>query len=150
MRRPAWPRPARSRRDGSLLTTQPGDVADNGGFTRTHALAADSPAVDAIPAADCLLAEDQRGQPRPLDGDCDTARDIGAFERPCASGIAVCESDRPDDLDSDPRCGASASASPFLLVPGAGDVRYYKLGRGRGYPGLIRAIKSGADVLVHY
>ncbi len=67
-------------------------LADNGGPTMTVALcqAADSPAgctgnspaIDAVPAAACSLATDQRGETRPVDGDGDGAAlcDIGAYE----------------------------------------------------------------------
>jgi hypothetical protein len=50
-------------------------LADNGGLTRTHALAAGSPAIDAGEAALCAPT-DQRGEPRPSGDGCD----IGAFE----------------------------------------------------------------------
>jgi len=55
-------------------------LANYGGPTETHALKADSPAIDA--AADCVtlggstLTEDQRGQPRPGGFACD----LGAYE----------------------------------------------------------------------
>lgn len=58
-----------------------GPLADNGGFTFTHALYPSSPAIDAGDPANCP-ATDQRGFPRPLDGDglngprCD----MGAYE----------------------------------------------------------------------
>jgi hypothetical protein len=49
---------------------------DNGGPTKTHALVAGSPAIDASPAdADCAPA-DQRGVLRPQGPSCD----IGSFE----------------------------------------------------------------------
>lgn len=59
-----------------------GPLADNGGPTRTHALLAGSPAVDAANDANCE-AFDQRGFTRPADGDGDgTANcDMGAFEK---------------------------------------------------------------------
>ena len=52
-----------------------GPLADNGGFTKTHALMAESPAID---AGDCATAPatDQRGVTRPQGPACD----IGAFE----------------------------------------------------------------------
>jgi predicted outer membrane repeat protein len=72
-------------------------LADNGGPTLTHALTNGSPAIDAVPAAECTLLSsednpffndgdtittDQRGQPRPFDGDDDGTGecDSGAFE----------------------------------------------------------------------
>lgn len=48
-------------------------LADNGGLTLTHALAADSPALSAG-VADASVPTDQRGQPR------ESPPDIGAFE----------------------------------------------------------------------
>lgn len=52
-----------------------GPLADNGGPTQTHALRANSPAID---TGNCASAEnfDQRGEPRPIGLSCD----IGAFE----------------------------------------------------------------------
>ena len=57
-------------------------LTDNGGGTKTHSLVTGSPAIDAVPAAACATANDQRGIPRPQDGDGDTVADcdIGAFE----------------------------------------------------------------------
>ncbi len=52
-----------------------GPLADNGGPTETEALAAGSPAIEQIPAGDCI-ATDQRGYARPEGTDCD----IGALE----------------------------------------------------------------------
>jgi hypothetical protein len=54
-------------------------LQNNGGSTETIALQADSPAIDAVPIADCP-ATDQRGDPRPAPGDKSGACDIGAFE----------------------------------------------------------------------
>ena len=56
-----------------------GDLANNGGPTMTQALGADSVAIDHIPAVDCEVTEDQRGQPRPETGG--TMCDVGSFER---------------------------------------------------------------------
>jgi hypothetical protein len=62
-------------------------LAFHGGFTQTHALVPSSPAIDAagpvcLDAAGDPLTMDQRGKPRPIDGDGDgtAACDIGAFE----------------------------------------------------------------------
>jgi hypothetical protein len=62
----------------SLTNTNPllGSLADNGGGTLTHALLNGSPALDAIPDADCVLTTDQRGIGRPQHAGCD----IGAYE----------------------------------------------------------------------
>jgi len=58
-----------------------GPLADNGGFTQTHALQPGSPAIDAGDPTNCPAA-DQRGFPRPIDGDgIDGPRcDMGAYE----------------------------------------------------------------------
>ncbi len=58
-----------------------GPLANNGGFTRTHALDPGSPAIDAADPND-LTDEDQRAVARPIDGDGDgeALTDIGAFE----------------------------------------------------------------------
>jgi hypothetical protein len=54
-----------------------GDLANNGGPTMTHALGADSVAIDWITAVDCGVTTDQRGEPRPVGDGCD----VGSFER---------------------------------------------------------------------
>ena len=58
-----------------------GPLADNGGPTATHALLPGSPAIDFAPNGLCP-AVDQRGAPRPVDGDGDSLSecDSGAFE----------------------------------------------------------------------
>lgn len=61
-------------------------LTDNGGFTQTHALAKDSPAIDAGDASLCSANQilvDQRGEQR------DNTCDIGAFEAPAASSFFV-------------------------------------------------------------
>ena len=77
--------------DQSGVTAQQlnlGELAENGGLTKTHALGllpTRSVAIDQIPAADCvdadgaLLTEDQRGEPRPAGAE--SKCDVGAFER---------------------------------------------------------------------
>jgi len=54
-----------------------GPLQDNGGPTQTMAIAATSPAFDAIPKAACAVPFDQRGVERPQGPRCD----IGAYER---------------------------------------------------------------------
>jgi hypothetical protein len=98
--------------DGTCGLSEPGDVsganpylgplADNGGPTMTHAiLTVGSPAVDGGDGEYCPAA-DQRGAPRPVDGDGSGSAqcDIGAFEYrgvvpppgPEARGDADCDS----------------------------------------------------------
>lgn len=74
--------------DGSCHPDYSGDpmlapLADNGGISigaglvlQTHALLPGSPAIDAIPAGECLVGTDQRGVSRPQGAGCD----IGAYE----------------------------------------------------------------------
>ena len=61
---------------GAIISVDPmlEPLADNGGSTMTHALPANSPAVDAA-TGDCP-ATDQRGEARPGGSDCD----LGAYE----------------------------------------------------------------------
>jgi CSLREA domain-containing protein len=80
----------------SLASTDPqldpSGLAANGGPTRTVALQDGSPAIDLVPLdqARCQgpVSEDQRGYPRPVDGDADhaVACDAGAFEVGSRSG----------------------------------------------------------------
>lgn len=74
-----------------------GPIADNGGLTWTHLPLAGSPAIDngnaqCYDTGGSLLSEDQRGLPRPVDGDAnDSIRcDIGAVEvQPGEGGYRV-------------------------------------------------------------
>ncbi len=77
---------------------QLGALANNGGPTQTMLPAPGSPLVDAIPVAACApaITIDQRGFPRPADGNNDgsTGCDIGAVEvqppgAPTAPAVAV-------------------------------------------------------------
>ncbi|MBI4498413.1 MAG: hypothetical protein HY689_10985, partial [Chloroflexi bacterium] len=77
---------------GDLENTDPllGPLQDNGGPTQTHALLVGSPAIDAVPTANCTDADgnpltvDQREAARPQG----TACDIGAFEVQVATALA--------------------------------------------------------------
>jgi len=59
-----------------------GPLADNGGFTQTHAIGSGSPAIDAADPASCLDF-DQRGVARPQGTGCD----MGAYEYEFADGF---------------------------------------------------------------
>jgi CSLREA domain-containing protein len=61
---------------GSLIDPRIGPLAQNGGPTRTHALLAGSPAINAASSTGCP-ARDQRGVARPQGSACD----IGSYER---------------------------------------------------------------------
>jgi hypothetical protein len=98
-----------------LPSTDPmlGPLQDNGGPTFTHALLPGSPAIDAIPLADCTydddgdpltpevpMTEDQRGVARPQGEGCD----IGAYEvTACADGLDN-DGDGLVDYPEDPGC----------------------------------------------
>lgn len=66
-----------------------GPLQDNGGPTDTHGLPANSPAVDTGDDGACP-SDDQRGEPRPADGDQDGAPacDIGAYELQAVPPVA--------------------------------------------------------------
>jgi CSLREA domain-containing protein len=68
---------------GDLSSTNPmfGALAYNGGATRSHALLAGSPAIDAA-STSCAPSIDQRGTVRPQDGDAvpGAVCDIGSYE----------------------------------------------------------------------
>jgi CSLREA domain-containing protein len=103
-----------------LPNTDPmlGPLQDNGGSTWTHALLSGSPAINAIPYADCtydhdgdpgtpevVLMKDQRGVSRAMGWGCD----IGAYEvTPCADG-ANNDGDAFIDYPDDPGCKDAAS-----------------------------------------
>jgi CSLREA domain-containing protein len=92
---------------GSDITGQDpllGPLADNGGPTQTHALAANSPAIDKGPAD--APPTDQRGVPR--------SSDIGAYEYVTCQGVAV-NRVGTDGVDS---ITGTEGADGFLLLAG--------------------------------
>ncbi len=85
---------------GTPLEPLLGGLAANGGPTETRALGAGSPAIDRGDPLGCAgwnpalaqdepLTVDQRGEPRPVDGDGDTLAtcDVGAFEAPAVAPV---------------------------------------------------------------
>jgi predicted outer membrane repeat protein len=78
--------------NGSMPNTDPllGPLQDNGGPTWTHALLPGSPAIDAGDDPQCPIT-DQRGVPRPLDGDGDGVAvcDIGSFEAAISPTLVI-------------------------------------------------------------
>jgi hypothetical protein len=67
-------------------------LGNNGGLTQTHALVTGSPAIDAVTTSCPPPDKDQRGVPRPQDGNNDSVArcDIGAFER-VRPGTTTCD-----------------------------------------------------------
>jgi cysteine-rich repeat protein len=107
---------------GSAIDPLLGPLADNGGETPTHALLPTSTAIDRGNAAGCfsdnsnntdLLNEDQRQEPRPLDGNLDNIVicDVGAYEYRapfCGDGI-IDEDEECDDGNNDNNDGCSST-----------------------------------------
>ncbi len=105
----------------SPIPPQLDPLADNGGPTRTHALQDDSPALDGADPSGCTadsdftvpLTADQRGEPRPVDGDENGSAicDIGAFElQPTACGDGTVDAgEECDDGNTADNDGCSAT-----------------------------------------
>jgi CSLREA domain-containing protein len=103
---------------GNLINIDPQlePLADNGGSTRTHALLANSAAINAGNPAGCrsgyglgVNQTDQRGVPRPQFGRCD----IGAFEFACGNSLVdpgeSCDDGNSTDGDC---CSANCQFEP--------------------------------------
>jgi hypothetical protein len=97
-------------------------LADNGGPTQTHALKAESPAIDTGAPNGCkdadgnILTSDQRGELRPFDGNTDGTAvcDIGAYEYLIYQQLTVYKGGSGDgSISSTPAgidCGEDCSA----------------------------------------
>ena len=122
---------------GTLVGVDPllEPLALRGGATAVHGLGPGSPAVDAGNPASAL-SFDQRGQPRPVDGDCDlTARaDIGAFEVQSCFRPTVYESTDPRVIVTPANAVGTAFASPHPHTPAAAPLLYYQVDDGAGLP----------------
>jgi hypothetical protein len=90
-----------------------GPLAENGGWTQTHALLPGSPAIDAGGAVGCA-DRDQRGLARSQDGNSDgtAACDIGAFELQPAHPVSLAATEGPEGGPAPPHEGASGASSP--------------------------------------
>ncbi|MGC2493250.1 choice-of-anchor Q domain-containing protein, partial [Candidatus Binatus sp.] len=88
-----------------------GGLQNNGGPTDTIALQPNSPAVNAVPIADCPPT-DQRGDPRPDPGDMSNACDIGAFESIDALGTPTASATPTVTATSTGTAAASPTATP--------------------------------------
>ncbi len=138
----------------SVADPRIGPLVDNGGLTRTHALLADSPAVNAG-AASCP-ADDQRGVTRPQGSACD----IGAYEyvppaSPSGGGGAPQPPPPPPDDSEElppPEPGETVNALPArgtvkIRLPGTN--RFVELEEGRQIPvGTVVDTLKGRVTLV--
>ena len=88
-----------------------GTLQYNGGSTRTHALLAGSPAIDAGDNS-VNLSEDQHGYDRPVDGDGDLTAtiDIGAYEFVPDQLVHVADSGNPQETSAESRGSKQAVA----------------------------------------
>ena len=142
---------------GELVGVDPqlAPLADNGGPSQTHAVAAGSPAVDAGDPAGCRdadampLAVDQRGYPRTVDCGVALRCDLGAFEACNGTGPSVYESRVPWDVAQPANAVGSAAASPYDHAPSGGDLLFYQVGDDPA-AATIRLVAGGSGVLIHF
>ena len=114
-------------------------LSDNGGPTRTLALLASSPAIDAANNATCE-DQDQRGAQRSLDGNADNSAicDIGAYEVPESSQItSAITSPNPSEINTPVTlsvavAGAGKAASGTVAVSNTEDSCSITLNDGSG------------------
>jgi hypothetical protein len=99
---------------GDLTSVDPrlGLLQLNGGATPTHALQADSPAIDLIPVGACAEV-DQRGIARPQGAGCD----IGAFERDIPSSGSPTPTVSSTPTTPSPTATSTPSATVTPTVP---------------------------------
>jgi hypothetical protein len=112
---------------GTCALGQPSDMPNTtssldplgnyGGQTPTHALAPGSPAIDAGDNTACAPF-DQRGVPRPIDGDGDSQAvcDIGAYEFQIPSSLSIL-ADQPDPSQPGEPFTVTFSVSATLGLP---------------------------------
>jgi CSLREA domain-containing protein len=93
-----------------------GELANNGGFSNTHALLAGSPAINA--GGDPFPANDQRGVARPQG----FANDIGAYERRQDINVVLCPTGGSDTqcVGTNARDALVGRDDEFDLIRGAG------------------------------
>jgi hypothetical protein len=98
-----------------------GPLQDNGGPTLTMAPQPGSPVVDAVPASNCTLTTDQRGQARP-DEDSDNGNcDIGAVEG-VVSGTSPSADVSPSSLDFGAQLVGTTSVPKAVTITNTGTV----------------------------
>jgi CSLREA domain-containing protein len=113
-------------------------LADNGGFTQTHALASNSPAVNAIPAGNCTLMTDQRGITRPDGAACD----IGAYE----GAVAIPTVPVPTNLTA---TAASYQAINLSWLDNASDETNYRVERSLNGTDWTEITTLAANAVAH-
>src|SRR5690606_29126136 len=131
---------------GDLLDTAPllGPLASNGGTTQTHALLANSPAIDAGDNAGCAAAPvngvDQRGTVRPQGAACD----IGAYE---AAATAIEEELPPTITLVIPPGGGVLQRFPVRLEFPAGALPEGTTVTLEVFPGEVPALPPGVSLV---